>query len=512
MLRQLPKLKASIELDKSQIGSISTFPLTFSPNPGGQQQFFDSIGLPHSHSQPPDDGLRFIYLRGGIGAGKTMCGAAFAISRIIYDPEARGLITANTYGQLETSTLPGLIEFCDRHSIEISPKRSTVEETAKAIAFRRLCTITINLGDRKYTGSILILSAENFTGRSQKSRESGRGLQVRWVWADEYAYADRSAFQTINGRLGRGEGWLPGMGVITSSINKNSPYNWAYETFDDPNRSADKIQMFRSIVVKTSENATLDPVYYASVAAGLTEEHRKIELESEYVAVTEGRLISTFRRSIHALYGAEASVLTPDPRYSLHLAIDFNRSPATATIWQIVEDEVRGLREWFLLESDTFALGDEIATYIRSLKIADTTYIYGDASGAQKTANSRKTNWQIIYDSLSKQGIYFQSIVPKANPDIHDSVNGLKLKFGKDEIFVNGDTMPELVKDLESVRWDLKKDGQIDKSDPMRTHLLDGLRYLIWQRYPYKSLDRAKDPARERGRSQRQQKIPGIVL
>ena len=87
-----------------------------------------------------------------------------------------------------------------------------------------------------------------------------------------------------------------------------------------------------------------------------------------------------------------------------------------------------------------------------------------------------------------------------------DSVNGLNLKFSKDEIFINGDTMPELLKDLESVQWDEKQPGKINKSDPMRTHPLDVLRYFIWQIAPYKSLPRAKSD-RDAG----QRRIKGIV-
>jgi hypothetical protein len=484
-------------------GLLSTFPDDFTPNPGGQERFFDWVGLNGDRVNPE---IRFAYLRGGVGAGKTMCGAAFICMRAFQDPLSRSLITANTYGQLETSTIPGFVEFCWRHNIEISPSRETVEETAKAITFRRLCTITIRTADRICKASILVLSAEAFTARTIKAKTPGAGLQVRSIWADEFSTADKSAFDILNDRLGRGEGTLKGLGVITSTINKYQPYNWTYDLFDNPNRNDTQKELFRSVVVKTTENTALDKEYYSSVAAGLTEEHRLIQLESEYVAVTKGRLISSFVRSVHALFGKESSALEPDPSKPLHLAFDFNRSPATATAWQVIGDEVRGVREWYLLESSTYALGEEIASWVKSVKFRQSTYIYGDASGAQKTANSRKTNWQIVYDSFNRHGLAYTARVPKANPDIQDSVNGLNLKFSKDEIFINGDTMPELLKDLESVQWDEKQPGKINKSDPMRTHPLDGLRYFIWQIAPYKSLPRAKSD-QDIG----QRRIKGIV-
>jgi hypothetical protein len=502
ILKTIPRLKTPPTERAGE--TISTFN-TFAPHPGGQSRFFELIGKP-ADSEPPAIEHRFVYLCGGVGAGKTLCGSAFIILRAIFDPVARSLITANTYGQLETSTIPGFVEFCDRYCVEVYPRRETVEETAKAITARRLCRITIRTEEKIYQASILVLSAEAFTARTQNAKTPGAGLQVRSIWADEFTTAEKSAFDILNDRLGRGEGTIKGLGVITSTINKYNPYNWTYNLFDDPNRDDVKKKLFKSIVVKTRENISLDDDFYSSVAAGLTAEHIRIQLEGEYVAITTGRLTSSFVRSIHALFGKESAALAPDPSKPLHLTFDFNRSPATATAWQVIGNEVRGIREWYLLESSTYALGEEIALWIRSLEFRQSTYIYGDASGAQKTANSRKTNWQIVYDSFSRHGLAYTARVPKANPDIVDSVNGLNLKFSRDEIFINGDTMPELLKDLESVQWDEKQPGKINKSDPMRTHPLDGLRYFIWQIAPYKSLPRAKS---ERDTGQR--RIKGIV-
>jgi Terminase large subunit, T4likevirus-type, N-terminal len=481
---------------------ISTIKETFQPNPGGQETFFDLIGLP-TLTSPPTIDHRFVYLCGGVGSGKTMCGAAFIAIRAIFDPTSRSLITANTYGQLETSTIPGFVEFCDRHNITLNPRRETVEETAKAITARRLCQISIRLDDREYKASILVLSAEAFTARTQNAKTPGAGLQVRSIWADEFSTAEKSAFDVLNDRLGRGEGTLKGLGIITSTINKYNPYNWTYDLFDDPDRDELKRKLFRSIVVRTSENIKLDDDYYGSVAAGLTDEHRRIQLEAEYVAVTEGRLINTFDRAKHVLKGAETKIIEHNPAEPIHVALDFNRSPATASAWQVMHGEIRGLREWYLIESDTFALGESIADWVKSMQNRCVVQLYGDASGNQKTANSRNTNWQIIKDALSSKEIRFRYCVDLANPSIADSVNGLKFQFGKNSVYLNGDTQKELIKDLESVRWDDK--GGIEKKDAARTHLLDGLRYMVWQLYPYRSTPRA-------GMGDgRQTRIPGLI-
>lgn len=409
-----------------------------------------------------------------------MCGAAFIVARAIFDPKARSLITANTYGQLETSTIPGFVEFCDRHGVEISPRRETTEETAKAITARRLCRITIRIDGKVCKASILVLSAEAFTAKTQNAKTPGAGIQVRSVWADEFATAEKSAFDILNDRLGRGEGTIKGLGVITSTINKYNPYNWTYDLFDNPERDEIKQKLFKSLVVKTSENTSLDTDFYESVAAGLTAEHIRIQLEGEYVAVTEGRLINTFDRNIHVRSGTAAFPVNP---HQIHIALDFNRSPATASAYQIEGHEIRGLREWFLMESDTFRLARSITDWLVSIGCRSVC-LYGDASGGQKTANSQVTNWQIVRDALVTAGIQHQYRVGKANPSIVDSVNGLKLKFDQCGIILNGDTQRELIKDLESVKWN--DDNGIDKKNPLRTHLLDGLRYMVWVLFPYR--------------------------
>lgn len=478
--RAIPALKTKTAGESIELLE-NSFTLPFSPNPGGQSRFFDLVGLPTT-SPPESIAHRFIYLCGGVGSGKTMCGAAFIVARAIFDPAARSLITANTYGQLETSTIPGFVEFCDRHGIEIAPRRETTEETAKAITARRLCRITIRLGDRTCKASILVLSAEAFTARTQNAKTPGAGLQVRSIWADEFTTAEKSAFDILNDRLGRGEGTIKGLGVITSTINKYNPYNWTYDLFDNPDRDETKKKLFKSIVVKTSENTTLDDDFYSSVAAGLTAEHIRIQLEGEYVATTEGRLITCFDRKLHTKRSIDLPLF---PNRPIHIALDFNRSPATASAYQIDGHQIRGIREWFLMDSDTFRLGRSIGDWLVSIGAANWgVCLYGDASGKMMTANSQVSNWQIIKNCLGERGVKVGSRVPLANPSIIDSVNGLILKFEQGGIWINSDNQKELIKDLETVRWG--KDNAIDKREPLRTHLLDGLRYMVWELYPYK--------------------------
>lgn len=481
----LPKTKKKIKKTakkKEQGKSV------FVPNNGGQIEFFKNVPL----DSAPTSSYRWYYCRGGLGSGKSTLGAAFIVSRSLLDPESRGLITANSYGQLEVSTLVALAEYCDRYGHKLQPTGETPDLTARKIAHNRYCII-----NDKY--HCLVLSAEVFTGRTSNSTMVGRGLQVRAIWADEYSYSasDGSAFMTLNTRLGRGDGWLPGTGVVTSSINVNNPYNFMYEMFDDPDRDEKLKQIHHTIALSTSENiAHLGADYEASLRASLTPELIKIELEGEYARVIEGVIFAYFNRELHCLDGYQI-----DERYPIHVSLDFNHHPSCAIASQFLEhsQELIVIREWYLEHSDTFKLSDAIAQWfleVRGHRVRGNIntwlewncyelQIHGDASGNQKTANSKKTNWQIVKSTFDELGIEYQTHYKKANPAIKDTVNSVNCAFKGEKLWIDR-KCKELIKDLESLKWD--DNGNIDKKDIKRSHEGDCLRYLVEDILPYNKL------------------------
>jgi hypothetical protein len=437
----------------------------FEPHPGAQARMVEALKNPN--------GKLSIWYKGGINAGKSFLGAWSVVYRSEIDPQGRGLITANSYGQLETSTLVALADYCEMFGIPLEPNRGSSEATAKAIAANRHCYI-----GKKQTFHY-VLSADSFTGKTKNSKEVGRGLQVRWVWADEYAYAVKGAFDTIMGRIGRGKGESSGMLLITSSINKNQPYNYCYKIFDDPRRTPEQKAKFLSIAGTSLENLHADDDYIDRMKATLTPELFKLEILSEYVAVTEGLVFKYFDRKTHLI---AQSVAKYDRSFPVHASFDFNHSPATAIIAQVVAKEIIIIKEFFLLNSDTFELAKETGKYLRRLSPSK-IYIHGDASGNQKTANSKNTNWGIIKDEFNRLKLNWETCYKLSNPSVQDSVNALNASFHHDRLFLS-DTCDELIADLESLKW-IEGKAEIDKkTDLMRSHLADTLRYLNWDIYP----------------------------
>ncbi|NEO08441.1 terminase family protein [Moorena sp. SIO3I8] len=432
----------------------------FAPMPGGQTDFVKAV--------KSNAGFFGLHLRGGIGSGKSRAGAWYCCHRARLDPKSRGLISANEYGQLETSTLPALAEFCEAYGVPLEPHGNSPIQTAKMIAARRQCTI--------YEAEFLVLSANKFGGGTDKSVQGGRGIEIRTGWFDEWCYADEMAFQTIIGRMGRGRGTLPGQFVVTSSINRITPFNWAYDTFADPDRSDERKEMYWSIPCLTSDNTSLDPQYLKQLEASYTPELIALELRGEYVATTIGRIFRYFKRSLHIDGGIGVCSGLP-----LHLSFDFNHSPATAIAAQKSGDCVFIIKEWYLMDSDTFELANEVLKWAKQQQGVFPLHLHGDASGKQRTANSKVTNWGIVKKKLRSLDIEWRRHWQEVNPSVLDSIHSTNNLFHNDRLLIHPNCK-ELIKDLESLKFDDK--GKIDKSDIKRSHLADCLRYLCHDIYP----------------------------
>lgn len=448
----------------------------YHPKPGGQQQFWDLVPFGDEvRSRSLNLKQRMVLLRGGVGSGKSYCGAAFACTRAYYDSTSRGLISANEYGQLETSTLVALAEFCEEFGVPLTPKGDSPEETAKLIASRRLCKI--------FNASVLVLSANKFGGATKKAKQAGRGFQIRWFWGDEWLYSDAIAFETVNGRLGRGNGIIKGQGIITSSLNRNNPYNYAWDYFDDPERDEERRQLYVSINCLTSDNDSLDPDYYRSLSSSYSPELASIELMGEYVSLTEGKVYRHFKRDRHCLTGKDARDFGYDPKLDLYLSFDFNWNPACAIAAQLRGEEIFFIREFYLKNSDTFELSETVALWVSSLNHNERIFIFGDATGNSRTANSKQTNWQIVNNAFRKHKLKTAKRYGDSNPAVLDRVLSVNNLMISDRLFFCSEMVPELVKDLETVAW---KGDAIDKSDIARSHISDAMGYLAFGAFPYK--------------------------
>jgi hypothetical protein len=445
----------------------------FIPNPGGQAKFFELARI--SSTEPSE--ARWVGLIGGIGSGKSYCGAAWAVSRALLAPECRGLITANTFGQLSRSTLIELVHVCRTYNVPLIPNRGSIEDTALAIANRHYCYI----GEKK--AYAYVLSMSSFVGRTQ----AGRGLQVRWAWVDEGAYATLQAFQTLDGRLGRGPGNLKGQGIITTSP---AGFNFLYDKFADPRRTEQQARLYQMVSCSTRENAKyLGEEYVESLSLNYTDDLAAQELEGVFLNTQVGQIYKYFDRRKHALQGEESEVLSYETNLPLHISFDFNYSPAVCVLAQKRGREIHFFKELYQLDSDTWALTEELTQWIAASNHANEIYLYGDATGSARTAVSRLSNWDIVFQAFKNIGYYpgksgrLHRCFEKSNPPVSNRINSVNCLFKQDRIYVDYGNCKELVKDFEMLSWD---GSGIDKSDQLRSHISDAAGYLIHSIYPFK--------------------------
>ncbi len=183
--------------------------------------------------------------------------------------------------------------------------------------------------------------------------------------------------------------------------------------------------------------------------------------------------------------------------WQLFISLDFNVDPMCCVVGQY--DQGSGLRgmerceileEVVLPESNTYAMCETLMLRLQKYRRGYTlnVEVYGDCAGTQRTANSRKTNWQIVAEHFRLDPtLHTRFIRKKANPNIVDRINAvnsmLKSADGTVRLFLDYKGCPELVRDLMRVKWQTDSGGNytglLDKRDKKRTHVSDALGYAI---------------------------------
>lgn len=441
----------------------------YEPNPGGQTRFWSHTSL--REIDKPD--WRWLCLCGGIGSGKSFTGAVWAVTRALLEPSARGLIGANTFGQLSRASLITLVEVCRAFNIPLEPYRESIEDNALAIANAQRCYIG---KDRAF---VYVLSMSSFTGKTQ----AARGLQIRWAWLDEAAFSIEQAFLTVDGRLGRGPGSMKGQGLLTSSPNG---FNWLYDRYGDPNRDELKQKLYILINCPTRENIKhLGEDYVQGLLTNYTDELAAQELEGSFINTVVGRCYKYFDRTVHALQGEDADILEYDPYQDVHLGFDFNYSPTVCVMGQRRGNEMHFFQEFWISDSDTFEIAQTVCEWLVDNGHQGHVRIYGDATGRARTAASRLTNWDIVFNTFRDYQFQIHRCFRDANPPVESRVNSANCLLKNNRIFISFEGCPELIKDLEMVVWGDK--GMDKSSDPNRSHISDAWSYILHYLWPYRA-------------------------
>jgi hypothetical protein len=122
--------------------------------------------------------------------------------------------------------------------------------------------------------------------------------------------------------------------------------------------------------------------------------------------------------------------------------------------------------------------------------------VYGDATGASRKSAASRTDWQIVREFFAASASDYKATlrVPSHNPEVKDRINCVNAIIcnaqGQRRLRV-APRCKQLIRDLEQVSWKMDTNGNptgdLDRADPMRTHVSDALGYFIAREFPMRA-------------------------
>lgn len=355
----------------------------------------------------------------GTGSGKTFLESIVSANFIKHSPHVDGFIGANTYEQLNTSTLKrirdtwrdlfGLIEGI-HYVVGIRPPNGfntdghNFDRYDSIISFRN--------------GAVIFkASLDNYLAHE--------GKEFGWAILDETKDTKEEAVKEVilhrlrqPGLKMHGQDFNP-LYVGTTPAKVDWINEWfELDRFEDEIASTiyDQDSYFRKefsnkciTISSTFHNKSNLPDGHIE---GLVNEHtdrdgklkesgKRLIFANPFVKAG-GEFYSSFARSIHT---ADVKLIYGNP---IHISYDFNVVPyITLTCWQIIKEgdiwHLRAFNEFCLSSPDNTTervTKEFIRMYAEDLMYG--LYYYGDPTGAARDTRGRKNDYQIIQDVLEK--------------------------------------------------------------------------------------------------------------
>lgn len=381
-------------------------------------------------------GLHEILLSGSVGSAKSILAAHIGIKHLLTYPRSRLGICRRAMPDLRDTIYTKLVEHLEGTLLEDG---TPLREGKHYFLRDTTCSI------RFWNGSEVI--ARSWADGNYKKLGS---LELSAAIVEELTEnddRDEMAIKYIRMRVGRlmhvPQSW------IVYCTNPDEPGHFAYKYFDIGKRelglTKDLPKNRHVYFSNTAQNKFLPPWYIKQLEADLPEKLADRMIRGLWRALDSNR--------IYYAYGAHNFPQTDyelDPLLPIAVFHDFNigvGKPMSGGFGQYdpKTDSFHIFAEVVVETLDTEGWCEEAAS--RGLYDLDHEYeVYGDASGASKTANSKKSNYDIIKEFLAKHRtpdghrINYTMHVPKANPAIRDRhirVNAYcKNALGKSRLYV----------------------------------------------------------------------------
>ena len=342
-------------------------------------------------------------LFGGIGCGKTWCGALWWILKAVSNPGSLGVVASSTHRQLREATLKTLFELARELGVPFVYGSAPPGEWEVQSAFPG------------HSGIITWYNGAQDMTWSTESGERLRGPEVSRAWVDELRECSRPTWDVILGRFrGRCHDGRPQLRV-TSSPNG---FDWMYRYFvEEPQENLDLAEARQFVQGRTADNWALPHEYVPMLRASYDEAQQQQELEGQFVDLGMGRCYHGFARDDHVTDAEPAWAARVD---YWSLTCDFNVDPMA---WLLCKQnkatrEVYVRHELWMRDTNTEAAARSINEMLPHLPGGtNPVHIYGDATGkARKTAGT--SDYALLQQALNPHLMR----VPSSNPRVKDRV------------------------------------------------------------------------------------------
>jgi len=344
-------------------------------------------------------------------------------------------------------------------------------------------------------GTISLRGADNY--------DSLRGDGLDFLVLDEYASMSPEAWtEVLRPALSDREGHAL---FIGTPRGRNHFFELYEAALDQPHWARFQCTTAQggNVTLKELESATHE----------LDERTYRQEYQASFESLGVGMVYYAFDRR------QNIQVLRYNPALPLSWSLDFNVNPICSVLGQVVHGRVHILDELILTNSNTLAACDEFLERTRkwtTLELPDVpqhgeaweqivaqltppilnVYVCGDATGEQRKTSASRTDWEIVKQFFGRYSDRYHAgfRVPSENPPVKDRINCvnamLRNHAGEHRLLIDP-RCKQLIKDLEQVCWKADPHGnalaEVDKSDPMRTHVSDAAGYWIAREFPMRA-------------------------
>jgi hypothetical protein len=352
--------------------------------------------------------------------------------------------------------------------------------TTMNLLFYPMCDLLDELGI-KYEARIadrqIITQFGDIIFRPLNTAEKYVGFELTWAIFDEFDLAGWAncelAYRKIIARFSGCEN--PFLGITTTYEG----FLYTHFLFEKDNELG-KRTLIRA---RSQDNPFLPADYIDKMKAIYPPKLIDMYLNGFAQNITSGSVYYEFDPDIHI-----DNSLKIDSRKPLHIGMDFNVDPMTATVSQLSSKDglriekdtlVYTLDEVWLKDGNTPAMIKYLFNHFPNSQFK----IYPDSTGNARSTSNAASETDI---KLLREAFGDASVVVSANPPEIDRatvVNRLfRDGFGVSKHLINGDKCKHLVDDLLYVTW---QEGvrKINKSSQERTHISDALGYFLYRKF-----------------------------